>query len=626
MSGSGAAASAAETYRARQQRWSAEVERLAARSRLVSNLRGACFGASAVCAIVALLSGQRLAYASLAALLGVVFVVLVVVHARVIDAEETARRWARVNRDGGRRASSEWRELPDDGQKFADPAHPYADDLDLFGPASLFQRLNVARTHFGQQALAQMLKEPAGAETIVLRQEAARELALRLDERQRLEALGVASADDDEPASPRRKRRAPPPDPEPLLAWVDRPARLIQESWLRVAAFLLPALTLGLLAGAASFGWPATLALGPLLLSVVVLLRTRPAVEDAFVAVTSGEGGFRRYGAMLEVVERLAPGVELLDRLRAETMSGARRPSAAMRELGARIGWFELRHNGLVHPLANALLLWDVHCVLALERWKLRVGSAPRGWLRALGEVEALCSLAALAHDEPSFAWAEIREDAASARFEARSLGHPLLDATLRVANDVTIPTPGTALLVTGSNMSGKSTLLRSMGLAVVMALAGAPACASRLSVPRCRLFTSLRAADSLAEGTSRFYAELRKLAAAVAAAQSGERVLFLLDEILHGTNSRERQIGARWLLAELLAQGALGALTTHDLELCRLPEPLMHKVEQAHFRESVSGTGMTFDYTLRPGPVSAGNALRLMRQMGLRVPLPDGS
>ena len=208
------------------------------------------------------------------------------------------------------------------------------------------------------------------------------------------------------------------------------------------------------------------------------------------------------------------------------------------------------------------------------------------------------------------------------AHFHAESLGHPLISIESRVDNDLGPLDCGSALLVTGSNMSGKSTLLRSMGLAAVMGLAGCPVCARRLTLSPLTLVTSIRVSDSLEAGVSRFYAEVAKLKRAVDTAAGGSSVLFLLDEILHGTNSRERQIGARWVLSELLAHRAVGAVSTHDEALCQLSGDLQTRVVQVHFQESVSDDVMSFDYKLRPGPVRSGNALRLMRTVGLDVPL----
>jgi DNA mismatch repair ATPase MutS len=289
-----------------------------------------------------------------------------------------------------------------------------------------------------------------------------------------------------------------------------------------------------------------------------------------------------------------------------------------MGQLRSAVSYFELRYQGLIYPFANMFLLWDVHCTVKVERWQARFGKAARDWFRVLGEIEGLSSLAGLAFDEPKFCFPTF---VAESRLLAEGLAHPLIPPSGRVGNDLKLPGPGSALLVTGSNMSGKSTLLRSLGVAYVLANSGSPVCATRLELGSVRLATSLRIRDSLEEGVSHFYAELHKLKAVLDATAEPLPVLFLLDEILHGTNSRERQIGARWIMAQLLQRGALGAVSTHDMELCRLTPELMSHVELVHLREDVKGSEMIFDYRLRSGPVSEGNALRLMRRIGLEVP-----
>ena len=619
-----------ETYNARVVRFAAQASALAARSRLVSNLRGLAFGVAAVAGLFAAFGSRHALAGGIAAVGAVAFLLLVAWHARVIEAEDDARRWERVNRDALARASGEWRKLPEDGRRFRDAKHAYAEDLDVFGPASLFQRLSVAHTRFGQQALARYLRGPAEPAEIRLRQEAAQALAPELDTRQRLEALalavvepsvppGYATSEDEGKPKKGRPLRAP-PDPEPLLSWAESNPQLSGQPLLVGLSWLLPPLTLAGVVGAWVFGLPAFVWAAPLLVQMALNFRTRMPALEVFNAVSSTEGAFLRYGAMLELIEQIDVPSKLITSMQKQLMAGERRPSQSMKEFRTKVGWFDLRHNGLIHPVANALFMWDVHCVLALEKWQKRAGKATRGWFRALGEVEALSSLAGLSHDEPDYAFAEIIED--DAVFEAVGLGHPLIDDPLRVVNDVTLPAPGTALLVTGSNMSGKSTLLRSMGLATAMALAGAPICATRLRLARFSVCTSIRIADSLGSGVSHFYAELGKLKAVLDATSGGPPVLFLLDEILHGTNSRERQIGARWMIAELLSRGAMGAVSTHDMGLAKLPDQMMAQVTLVHFRENVQDGKMSFDFKLRPGPVTAGNALRLMRSVGLEVPL----
>jgi DNA mismatch repair ATPase MutS len=264
--------------------------------------------------------------------------------------------------------------------------------------------------------------------------------------------------------------------------------------------------------------------------------------------------------------------------------------------------------------------MWDVHCAFALLGWRARAGEHVRAWLDALGEVEALASLAGFAFEHPAFAWPELTP---GPLLEACALGHPLLPADRRVGNDVSLPVAGRALVVTGSNMSGKSTLLRALGVNAVLAFAGAPVCAAALRIGAVRVATSMRIEDSLEEGVSHFYAELRRLKRVLDWTHDEGRppVLFLLDEILHGTNSRERVLGACAVVRELVGCAALGAVSTHDLGITALERELGGQVENVHFEEQVEGEAMTFDYVLRPGIVQSSNALRLMRAIGIAVP-----
>jgi hypothetical protein len=613
-----------QLYTERAQRFEHLAAELGRKSRRVSNLRGLSFGTAAIALLLATLGNQPAA-GPVAAVAAVVFVALVVWHSRVIAQEDDAIRLTRVNLDARARVTGAWHELPDDGARFATDAHPYAVDLDLFGKGSVYQRINVAHTRFGQDALSRFLANTEKPATIRARQEAARALAPLIEERQKLEALSIAVVEpppslstDGRPAS--KKRPAEPPDPEPLLAWAEQEPWLEKQRALVVALYVLPVLTIGLMFLAKPIGLPGTVWLLPFMLQLFVAGRVRRQADLVFGAVSSTQGAFLRYGPMFELIERLNLSSSLLAELQHGLVSSAVTPSASMRRFERIVSYFELRHGGIIYVFANSFLLWDAHCLLRLEGWQKSAGRYARSWFRVLGEVEALSAFAGLAFDEPGFAWPEIVEGAAC--FEAKALAHPLLSTGTRVANDVALPEPGRALLVTGSNMSGKSTLLRSMGTAAALALSGAPVCAERLRLSPLAIRTSLKISDSLARGVSHFYAEVSRLKAALDATAGELPVLFLLDEILHGTNSEERQIGARWIIAELLRRGAIGAVSTHDIGLCRLPDELMARVVQCHFRESVEGGRMTFDYRLRPGPVTGGNALRLMRLVGLPVPL----
>jgi hypothetical protein len=609
-----------ELYASRARQWQAESERLGARSRLVGNFRGLCFGSAAISGIAAISGADPALCGPLALLLLGAFFVLVVVHGKVIDAFDLAERWVDVNRDAQSRLEHRWDGLPDIGEGLATANHPYASDLDLFGRGSLFQRLSVARTRFGRERLAELLCSPATLSEVQRRQSAVRALSEQLELRQSFEAhaLGMVGSHRPRAGAPRVRSA---PNPAPLLAWAESEPALHEDLLSVWGSRLLPPLTAAAAIGAFGFGMSALpVALG-LLLQLVVIVRSQREINRVFQAVSVTEGAFLRYGALLSLLEHAEVDDPLLRELkdRLNTKSGTP-PSQSMARVRSLVGWFDLRHNGLVHPIVNWLLLWDLHCALALERWQRDTGKRLRDWFEVIGWFEALSSLASFAADEPGICYPELREG--SAVFRAKGLCHPLIDATRRVANDVELNGPGSALLVTGSNMSGKSTLLRAMGVSTVLALTGAPVVARRLELSLVEVATSIRVADSLEHGVSHFYAEITKLKAVVDRARERGPVLFLLDEILHGTNSRERQVGARWVLAELLKLGALGALSTHDEELCRLPPELMQQVALVHLRESVENGRMTFDYLVYPGPVTAGNALRLMRQVGLDVPL----
>jgi hypothetical protein len=580
----------------------------------VSNLRGLAFGTFVIAGLVGIFGDDaRWAFGpSVAALLA--FVALITWHDRVFGEYDTERRHARVNRDALSRVTGEWQHL-DDGAGLVPDDHPFAADLDIVGRGSLFQRVCTARTPRGRAALAAMLSEPADLPLLKRRQEAARALAPELELRQRIEALALGVA---EPPKGRDKGT----DPSSFIAWAEGASVLEAHRSVVLASRVLPVFT-GALMVASGFGIvPAWSWLGVAVVQVLLLATVGGAVGKVFAAVSRTQGALSCYGPLFAELENLHLDVSLIRDLRERMQSPHLRPSTSMRRFQRIVSWFELRHNGLIHPFVNAVTMWDVHCVTALERWQSTSGREVRAWLDALGELEALASFGALAYDEPDFCWPEVAEGAA--HFEATALGHPLLDAERRVANDVAIAEAGHGLLVTGSNMSGKSTLLRAMGLSAVMAMAGAPVCASELRLAWCRLRTSLRIRDSLESGVSHFYAEVAKLKAALDATAGDVPVLFLLDEILHGTNSLERQIGARWVLSRLLERGAIGVVTTHDAELCRLEPPLSERIEQKHFREHVEGGAMVFDYRLRPGPVQGGNALRVMRMLGMDVPLQD--
>jgi DNA mismatch repair ATPase MutS len=344
---------------------------------------------------------------------------------------------------------------------------------------------------------------------------------------------------------------------------------------------------------------------------------------SAFDQIASREKEFQAYGeAMARVAEAAFSSPWL--RSRAEILRPEGEPAHRWMDLlHRRLELSDIRHSALLHFPLQTLFLWDFHILELLERWQRRAGRHARGWLTALGEIEAVSALAGLAFDQPAWTFPEVVPGAD--RLAARELGHPLLSDAKRVSNDVEVGPAGTFLLVTGSNMSGKSTLLRSIGLNVVLAQAGGPASAGALRLPPVRLATSVLIEDSLAAGVSFFMAELLRIRQIVDQAdrsrERGEVLLYLLDEILRGTNSRERQIAVRRVLLHLIRCGAIGAVSTHDLELADLDD-LRGAVRTVHFRETLQNVpgepAMVFDYKLRPGVATTSNALRLLEMVGI--------
>jgi len=342
-------------------------------------------------------------------------------------------------------------------------------------------------------------------------------------------------------------------------------------------------------------------------------LRERVLETDRIVA---GHGpDLEVLAAVLERFEREPLASPRLAQLSAEMTTAGLRPSRAVASLRRRVDLLDSRRNQLFAGIA-ALTMWDVHCALAIETWRATHGHAVAAWLAAVAELEALSSLAGFAWEHPDDVYPEIVER--EVRFEAEGLGHPLMPEARCVRNDVTLGGPTRMLIVSGSNMSGKSTLLRAAGLNAVLALAGAPVRAARLRLSHLSVGATLRIRDSVQEGTSRFYAELVRLRDLVRIADGPVPLLFLLDEILHGTNSHDRRRGAAAVVSGLVERGAIGLVTTHDLALSEVADDPGARAANVHFEDRLENGRMHFDYRMRPGVVRTSNALELMRTLGL--------
>lgn len=549
----------------------------------------------------------------------VVFAALVGVHGRVRRRVRDREARADWNRRAGARVRREPEALETTGWPPAPAGHPYAADLDLFGRVGLVGILPPVSPAPGRTTLRDWLLAPAPAAELEPRQRAIAELAPLVEWR---ESLSVAA----------ERIRTTPPALAELVDWLE-PGRVAPPSaTARVLSWVLPACTLAL-AVAQGIGWMAH-AWWSIPVAVALLVAYR--VGSAGRTLADDERGpgeldelgehataIGRYVEMMGLTQAPRLTTPLLARLAGE-LAGAREEMRRLRRLA---DWASARHAEMLHAPLQALLLWDVHLRVALARWRGRAGGRARGWLDALGSLEALAALAALAHENPSWCFAELDDRATT--LEARALAHPLIAPARRVANDVDVGPPGTVLLITGSNMAGKSTLLRSIGLAAVMGQAGAPVCARRLCCPPLAVHAVIRVEDALERGVSLFMAELERIRALLADVDGGARgwppvVLYLLDEMLRGTNSAERTVAAQSVLEHLLHAPAIGAVTTHDVALVE-SAVLRAAGRPVHFREQVveraGRPAMTFDFVLRPGPATSSNALALMRIMGLPAP-----
>ncbi len=531
------------------------------------------------------------------------FGVLVVAHE--MNARSAARAAASVDwyQRGIDRIDDRWAGKGARGEDLKPAGHVYAEDLDLFGEASLFELLCTARTRAGQQALARWLCAPAALNDISERHEAIGELRGMLDAREDLAVDGGLSRSG---------------QPQGVIeAWAAAPANMPARAWPWIfrALSVLPfaAAYAGWRLGGAGWGF---LILGALPgLGVQRWFRARVAQ-----ALHVNEAALRELSEFATVARRIEEGAyrsALPRRLQDELKTGGRTASSAIRLLARLVEWKEAQGNALFAPLAIALL-WEVHFAYALEWWRARFGVRVGAWFRAVGEFEALCALSAYAYEHPEDVFPEIAPG--PARFDGEALGHPLLPRAACVRNTVHLADAPGVLIVSGSNMSGKSTLLRTVGVNAVLAMAGAPVRAASLRMSPLHVGASMHIVDSIQQGTSHFYAEILRLKAIQDLTRGERPVLFLIDEILHGTNSHDRSIGAEAVLRGLAAAGAVGLVTTHDLALTSIAERLGAHAANVHFEDHLEGGKLAFDYTMRPGVVQRSNAVALMRQIGLDV------
>ncbi len=531
------------------------------------------------------------------------FVTLAIFHHRVIRRRTLASRAAAFYERGIARIKDEWIGKGMTGDRFRDTSHVYSEDLDLFGKGGLFDLIAISRTAAGEDTLASWLLQPAEASEVLRRQSAVAELTPKLKLREDMALLAADVRSD--------------VNVESLRAWGAAPIvrfpRVLRPLGVVLAIIGISAL-IAFFAGVTPL-WPLAVIVA---CDAAIIFALRQRVNAVLEKVEASGRDIRIFAALVGRLQRENFESPALQKL-CSTLAIAGIPaSKRIAKLGRLTDWLDSSDHVLIRVI-RPLVLWQEQLAISFEKWRAESGPHVGEWLRAVAEFEALSSFAALAFERPSWTMPQLLSNAA-ATFEAAALNHPLLPAAESVPNDLSLNEHQRLLIVSGSNMSGKSTLLRAVGLNSVLAWAGGPVAASSLKISQLRIGASIRITDSLQDHRSRFLAEITKIRQIVDLTRTGQAVLFLLDELLSGTNSHDRRIGAAGIVKELLRSNSIGLLTTHDLALAHIEQDVSSSAANVHFEDHMNGNEMRFDYKLKSGVVARSNAIELMRAVGLDV------
>jgi MutS-like protein len=527
-----------------------------------------------------------------------------ILHGRVLRGKARAQSSADFYRKGIARIEDRWAGSGQTGERFRNANHVYSEDLDLFGRGCLFELLSMARLPMGENRLAQWLCDGAQKNEILERQTIVQELREKLDLREDLALTGAAL-----------QARL---NPETIFEWAER-ASILPGGLCRG---LMALLAVGAAAGIAYYLERA--ALWPLLCVFVseaaILVWLRRRAHTVIEGVDSNAEGLLLFSEILERLEREPFASQRLQRHAAELRGGHAPASRAMRKFARIVYWIDASDSAIA-KMSELPFLYSIQVGMAAEAWRKRWGAKLRRWAELTGEMEALLSLATYSYEHPSDPFPDfVNEEAGLVTFVGEGLGHPLIAAEKCVRNNVRLDSNTRVLLVSGSNMSGKSTLLRVVGINTVLAMAGAPVRGTRLQLTPLRIGTRIRSTDSLQEGRSSFYTEILHIRKVFDALDGTVPLVFLFDELLEGTNSKDRRIGAEGLIQALLRRRAIGIVTTHDLALTEIAASVGNVLRNVHFEDQVADGKMLFDYKLREGVVEKSNALELMRLIGLEM------
>jgi hypothetical protein len=591
--------SPSEEYKKRQQSREAQVAHFEKLHVRFGNLRLLLVVATLIAAWFSL---SRDAFSSWWLLLALaLFLIIAVLHAKVLRKRACAERAVDFYRNGLARIEDRWIGTGQTDDRIDAHSGLYAADLDLFGPGSLFQLLSLARTRIGQDTLARWLLAPAPVAELLERHAAIIELRNRLDLRE-----DIAIRGEDIKAGIH---------PEALVRWAEAPAQ-IPYQWLRWVALLLAIATIAGVVVWAKLGIK-SLFFAIIFLETIVIGSLRKKTAAILSTTDHALEDLQLFSSLLARIERERFEGPRLRFLKAELSSHHLAAYQAISRLRTIVEYIRSLDNPFMRAL-NIPLLYTVQVACAAEAWRAAHGTAVRSWLRATGEFEALLSLSAYSYEHPDDPFPVFAEGPPC--FIAEQIGHPLLPARKCVRNDIEICGETRVLLVSGSNMSGKSTLLRAVGINTVLAMAGAPVRARRMQLTPLQIGASILINDSLQEGSSRFYAEITRLRQICDLADRHPPVLFLLDELLQGTNSKDRLVGAEGVVHALLDSGAIGLISTHDLALTHLDEQQGRHLRNVHFQDTIANGKMSFDYKLHDGVVTRSNGIELMRLIGLKV------
>lgn len=527
---------------------------------------------------------------------------LAVWHEFVLRAKAQAATAADYYRKGIARIEDRWSGTGQTGERFRAENHVYAEDLDLFGKGSLFELLSTARLPMGEKRLADWLCRPSPKSVVLARQELVAELREKLELRESLAAAGESL----------RARL----DPESLVGWAEQAPGMPGKLWRGLSFTLaIAAVATGVYYFLSSTAWPLFL-----VLSFELCLRWsfKKRAEALLEGVACNAEGLVLFANILELLEKESFASPQLQKLCAPLKEHPKPASQVIRKLARIVYWIDARHNLLAH-LVELPFLYTLQVAFAAEAWRSRWGARMQAWVDVAAEMEALLSLASYSFEHPADPFAEFGEDS-TGTFIGEDLGHPLVPDVKCVRNKVRLDGETRVLLVSGSNMSGKSTLLRTIGVNAVLAMAGAPIRGKSLCLSPVNIGTSIRRVDSLQEGRSGFYTEILQIRRVFQLTEDSAALLFLFDELLEGTNSKDRRIGAEGLLKALLSRGAIGVVTTHDLALAEIADSSKGRIRNMHFEDQVRDGKMHFDYKLREGVIAKSNALELMRLMGFEI------